>query len=39
MLCKVDDYVPDRNGLFVTVAQGEGAIEGEVADYLVSPQA
>ena len=30
---KTDDYVPDKNGAFVTSAQGEGAIEGVVEDY------
>ena len=33
---KKDDYVPDQNGRFVTTAQGEGAIEGTVEDYLVA---
>jgi hypothetical protein len=32
---EVDDYVPDENGIFTTTAQGEGAIEGTVADYEV----
>ena len=30
-----DDYVPDAHGVFVTSAQGEGAIEGSVGDYVV----
>ena len=30
-----DDYVPDGNGMVITTAQGEGAIEGAVADYVV----
>jgi hypothetical protein len=33
---KQDDFVPDKEGVFVTTAQGEGAIEGTVADYLVA---
>jgi hypothetical protein len=33
---KTDDYVPDAHGVFVTTAQGEGAIEGTIADYEVS---
>ena len=33
---KQDDYVADDNGVFVTSAQGEGAIEGSVADYVVA---
>jgi hypothetical protein len=33
---KKDDYVPDKGGVFVTTAQGEGAIEGSVADYVVA---
>ena len=33
---KTDDYVPNENGVFVTTAQGEGAIEGTVADYIVA---
>jgi hypothetical protein len=32
-----DNYVPDAKGVFVTSAQGEGAIEGKVEDYLVDP--
>lgn len=32
---KKDDYVPDAHGVFVTSAQGEGAIEGSVGDYVV----
>merc|ERR1712166_1504559 len=35
---KVDDYVPDKNGLFTTSAQGEGAIEGAIQDYAIVPQ-
>ena len=30
-----DDYVPDAKGVFTTSAQGEGAIEGAVGDYVV----
>jgi hypothetical protein len=30
-----DNYVPDAHGIFVTSAQGEGAIEGTVSDYVV----
>jgi hypothetical protein len=30
---KKDGYVPDESGVFVTKAQGEGAIEGSVGDY------
>ena len=33
---KVDNYMPDREGgVYVTSAQGEGAIEGTVADYTI----
>lgn len=32
-----DNYVPDANGLFRTSAQGEGAIEGRIEDYLIDP--
>jgi hypothetical protein len=32
---KKDDYVPDAKGVFTTSAQGEGAIEGVVGDYIV----
>jgi len=35
---KVDDYVPDAKGVFVTSAQGEGAIEGTLSDYVVDPE-
>ena len=35
---KHDDYVPDSAGLFITSAQGEGAIEGSIEDYAVAPQ-
>jgi len=30
-----DQYVPDDHGRFVTSAQGEGAIEGNIYDYVV----
>ena len=32
---KMDNYVPDERGVFTTYAQGEGAIEGSVEDYIV----
>ena len=32
---KVDNYVPGENGVYITSAQGEGAIEGTVADYTI----
>ena len=35
---ETDSYVPDKNGVFTTSAQGHGAIEGSVADYIVEPQ-
>ena len=28
----VDNYVPDNHGIFITSAQGQGAIEGTVND-------
>ena len=28
----VDNYVPDNDGIFITSAQGQGAIEGTVND-------
>ena len=31
----MDDYRPDKDGVFTTTAMGEGAIEGSVADYEV----
>jgi hypothetical protein len=33
---KKDSYAPDQNGVFTTSAQGEGAIEGTVKDYIVA---
>lgn len=35
---KRDNYVPDSRGIFVTSAQGEGAIEGAVSDYIIDPR-
>jgi len=32
-----DNYVPNAKGVFVTSAQGEGAIEGKIDDYLIDP--
>lgn len=32
---KKDDYVPGVDGTFVTSAQGEGSVEGDVTDYIV----
>jgi hypothetical protein len=32
-----DNYVPDAKGVFVTSAQGEGALEGALDDYLIDP--
>lgn len=32
-----DNYVPDASGVFRTSAQGEGAIEGKITDYLIDP--
>lgn len=34
---KKDSYVPDVKGVFRTAAQGEGAIEGSIDDYKISP--
>eukprot|EP00316_Scyphosphaera_apsteinii_P022318 CAMPEP_0119345598 /NCGR_PEP_ID=MMETSP1333-20130426/107571_1 /TAXON_ID=418940 /ORGANISM="Scyphosphaera apsteinii, Strain RCC1455" /LENGTH=161 /DNA_ID=CAMNT_0007358075 /DNA_START=830 /DNA_END=1315 /DNA_ORIENTATION=- len=31
-----DSYIPEGNGEFTTAAQGEGAIEGTVDDYVVA---
>ena len=36
---KTDSYQADKDGLFTTTAQGEGAIQGIVTDYIVQPQA
>ena len=33
---KKDDYLPNEIGMFATSAQGEGSIEGTVADYVVA---
>ena len=35
---KKDSYTADENGVFVTSAQGEGAIEGVVSDYFIDPK-
>ena len=36
---KTDSYQADKDGLFTTTAQGEGAIQGTITDYIVQPQA
>ena len=30
--------MPDANGLYVTSAQGQGAVQGSATDYVVQPQ-
>jgi hypothetical protein len=35
---KTDSYQADKDGGFTTYAQGQGAIEGSIDDYLVQPQ-
>mmetsp|Transcript_72868 Transcript_72868/g.121611 ORF Transcript_72868/g.121611 Transcript_72868/m.121611 type:complete len:932 (+) Transcript_72868:57-2852(+) len=35
---KLDSYIPNNKGVFVAYAQGQGAIEGVLSDYLVQPQ-
>lgn len=34
---KKDDYKANKNGVFRTSAQGEGAIEGTLDDYIIEP--
>ena len=36
---KTDSYQADKDGVFTTTAQGEGAIQGTITDYIVRPQA